>query len=85
MHWFSQWSDGTSKSESTLGDTFLLRLTVRGRYREAFLACRKHRLDLNILYDLAPSQFMENLSKFVEAVPEVDYLNLFVSALKYVT
>lgn len=57
-------------------------LTPRGNYRAAFLACRKHRLDLNILYDLAPEQFMSSLDEFVKQVPESDYLNLFVSSLK---
>ncbi|WVW79282.1 hypothetical protein I302_101249 [Kwoniella bestiolae CBS 10118] len=54
---------------------------LSGNYRNAFLQCRKHRLDLNVLYDLDPSQFMKNLKDFVEQVPEVDYLNLFVSSL----
>lgn len=55
-----------------------------GAYRAAFLTCRKHRLDLNILYDLDPEKFMANLENFVEQVYEVDYLNLFISSLKYV-
>ncbi|WVO22664.1 uncharacterized protein IAS62_003995 [Cryptococcus decagattii] len=50
-------------------------------YRAAFLTCRKHRLDLNILYDLDPEKFMVNLENFVEQVHEVEYLNLFVSSL----
>ncbi|WRT69010.1 uncharacterized protein IL334_005992 [Kwoniella shivajii] len=54
---------------------------LSGQYRNAFLQCRKHRLDLNILYDLEPSKFMNSLKEFVEQVPEVDYLNLFISAL----
>lgn len=55
---------------------------LAGRYREALMSCRKNRLDLNIIYDLAPEQFMASLPQFVEQVPEVDYLNLFVSSLK---
>ncbi|KAE8543492.1 hypothetical protein D1P53_000206 [Cryptococcus gattii VGV] len=54
---------------------------LAGAYRAAFLTCRKHRLDLNILYDLDPEKFMANLENFVEQVYEVDYLNLFVSSL----
>ncbi|KIY33719.1 elongator complex protein 1, partial [Cryptococcus gattii E566] len=54
---------------------------LAGSYRAAFLTCRKHRLDLNILYDLDPEKFMANLENFVEQVHEVDYLNLFVSSL----
>jgi elongator complex protein 1 len=39
-------------------------------------------LDLNLLYDLEPARFMAGLSDFVEQIPEVDYLNLFVSSLR---
>jgi elongator complex protein 1 len=53
-----------------------------GNYRSAFISCRKHRLDLNILHDLAPKQFMESLEEVIKQIPEVDYLNLFVSSLK---
>ncbi|OCF35522.1 elongator complex protein 1 [Kwoniella heveanensis BCC8398] len=54
---------------------------LAGNYRNALLQCRKHRLDLNVLYDLDPSKFMANLKDFVKQVPEVDYLNLFISSL----
>jgi len=57
-------------------------METRGRYRSAFVHCRKHRLDLNMLYDLHPEQFMRSLPEFVKQVPEVDYLNLFVSSLE---
>jgi elongator complex protein 1 len=53
----------------------------RGNYRTAFLTCRRHRIDLNILYDLDYRAFGENIARFVEQIPEVDYLNLFVSGL----
>lgn len=57
-------------------------LTLRsGNYRTAFLTCRRHRIDLNILYDLDYRAFGENIARFVEQIPEVDYLNLFVSGL----
>lgn len=35
-----------------------------------------------MLYDLNPAAFMRNLEDFVKQVPEVDYLNLFVSSLE---
>ncbi|GMK55839.1 hypothetical protein CspeluHIS016_0208950 [Cutaneotrichosporon spelunceum] len=54
---------------------------LAGEYRSAFLTCRKHRLDLNILYDLAPQRMMDALPSFFEQIPEPDYLNLFVSQL----
>lgn len=54
----------------------------RSRYRAAFLSCRRHRIDLNILYDHSPSPFRSHLTEFVNQVHEVDYLNLFLSGLK---
>jgi elongator complex protein 1 len=53
-----------------------------GKYRNAFMICRKHRLDLNVLHDLDPEGFMLRLPDFVKQVPEVDYLNLFISAMR---
>ncbi|KAI1321045.1 hypothetical protein EDD11_008626 [Mortierella claussenii] len=51
-------------------------------FRTAFITCRKHRIDLNILYDHNPKVFMENVAVFVKQVKEVDYLNLFLSFLR---
>jgi hypothetical protein len=51
-------------------------------YRSAFIACRKHRIDLNLLHDHNPEAFMQNLSTFVGEVREVDYLNFFLSSLR---
>ncbi|KAK9712591.1 putative elongator complex protein 1 [Basidiobolus ranarum] len=50
-------------------------------YRSAFVDCRKHRLDLNILYDHSPDAFMENVALLVTQIKDVDYLNLFLSSL----
>ncbi|ORX39112.1 IKI3 family-domain-containing protein [Kockovaella imperatae] len=58
------------------------RNVASGQYRDAFITCRKHRLDLNLLHDLDPEQFIRRLGDFVDQVQEVDYLNLFVSSLK---
>lgn len=52
------------------------------RYRAAFLLCRRHRIDLNILHDHDPDAFVANLRDFVSQVKDVDYLNLFLSGLK---
>lgn len=54
----------------------------RRRFRSAFLLCRKHRIDLNLLYDHNPSFFTAHLSEFVDQVKDVDHLNLFLSGLK---
>ncbi|KAI9245023.1 IKI3 family-domain-containing protein [Sporodiniella umbellata] len=51
-------------------------------YRSAFVACRKNRIDLNIIYDDGPERFMENIETFVKQVADVDYLNLFLSNLR---
>ncbi|SCV71454.1 BQ2448_3042 [Microbotryum intermedium] len=65
-----------------LSQSSLRLLSSRCHYRTAFLTCRRHRIDLNILYDHKPSTFRAQLSDFVTQVKEVDYLNLFLSGLK---
>lgn len=52
------------------------------RYRSAFLLCRKHRIDLNILHDHDPAAFKANLADFISQIKDVDHLNLFLSGLK---
>ncbi|ELU39450.1 pol II transcription elongation factor [Rhizoctonia solani AG-1 IA] len=53
----------------------------RGDFRRAFLTCRKHRIDLHVLVDYAPTVFTSDPAQFVDQVPEVDYLNLFLTGL----
>ena len=55
-----------------------------GQWRKAFLSCRKHRIDLNVLVEHSPDGFFSNLSKFVEQIDEVDYINLFLTSVGYV-
>ncbi|KAG8966010.1 hypothetical protein FRC05_002930 [Tulasnella sp. 425] len=50
-----------------------------GDYRKALLDCRRHRIDLNILYDHEPRGFMSRLWSFVDQIEEVDYINLFLT------
>lgn len=52
------------------------------RYRSAFLACRKHRIDLNLLFDYNPSAFLGDIGEFVSQLQSVDYLNLFLAAMR---
>lgn len=56
---------------------FLSRL----EYMKAFVACRTHRIDLDILYDYDRNKFEKNAAQFVLLVGRVDYLDLFVSCL----
>ena len=55
-----------------------------GNYRKAFLACRKHRIDLNFIVDHDHAKFLENIPSFVEQVHEVDYINLLLTGLGYI-
>ncbi|EGO00816.1 hypothetical protein SERLA73DRAFT_50627 [Serpula lacrymans var. lacrymans S7.3] len=52
-----------------------------GNYRKAFLACRKHRIDLSFIVEHDQEAFMRRLSSFVKQVDEVDYINLFLTSL----
>lgn len=53
------------------------------KYRSAFLACRSQMVDLNILHDYAPQQFMENILLFIEQVKKVEFIDDFLSRLRY--
>ena len=53
----------------------------RKEYRKAFLLIRKHKVDLNMLYDVNPEQFFEEIDLFVRQIREIDYLNLFINSL----
>ena len=50
-------------------------------YKKAFLICRTQRVDMNILHDYAPDQFMRDVSLFVKQVKKVEYIDLFLSSL----
>ena len=52
------------------------------KYRSAFLACRNHRVDMNILHDHAPRQFVANVDLFIKQLRKVEYIDLFLSTLK---
>lgn len=59
----------------------LLILRFSGQYRKAFLACRKHRIDSNVIVEFDQQAFLDNVNVFVEQVHEVDYINLFLTNL----
>lgn len=54
------------------------------KYKKAFLACRNHRVDMNILHDHSPQIFMEDVALFVDQVKKVEHIDLFLSQLRYV-
>ena len=51
-------------------------------YKKAFAYCRTQRVDMNILYDHAPEQFMTNLELFIDQVKKITYIDLFLSSLR---
>jgi elongator complex protein 1 len=54
----------------------------RKHYKKAFLACRSHRVDMNILHDHNPSAFLKDVSIFIAQVEKVEYIDLFLSQLR---
>ena len=59
-----------------------IRKSITARdYKKAFLACRTHRVDMNILHDYAPEQFMGDIELFLKQVKKAEYVDLFLSSL----
>jgi elongator complex protein 1 len=52
------------------------------KYHLAYLACRSHMVDMNILHDYMPTQFMENIALFVDQVKRVEFIDEFLSRLR---
>ncbi|KAF2155672.1 IkappaB kinase complex, IKAP component [Myriangium duriaei CBS 260.36] len=55
---------------------------IAKNYRKAFFACRNHRVDMNILHDYSPTQFMDCVSLFVDQVKKPVHIDLFLSQLR---
>jgi elongator complex protein 1 len=56
---------------------------ARKDYRSAFLACRGQMVDMNILHDYAPVEFLENIPLFIDQVKKIEFIDEFLSRLKY--
>jgi elongator complex protein 1 len=52
-------------------------------YGKAFKHCRTQRVDMNILYDHRPNQFLSSVGLFLDQLQDVTYIDLFLSSLKY--
>ncbi|KAL8934000.1 MAG: hypothetical protein Q9216_006116 [Gyalolechia sp. 2 TL-2023] len=50
-------------------------------YKKAFLACRNQRVDMNLLHDHRPKQFIENIGLFIDQIKKVEHIDLFLSSL----
>lgn len=55
----------------------------RKKYKKAFVACRNHRVDMNILHDHNPREFFTNIEIFVDQLEKIEYIDLFLSQLRY--
>ncbi|KAI1132148.1 elongator complex protein [Nemania abortiva] len=51
-------------------------------YERAFAFCRTQRVDMNILYDHKPGQFLTNVGLFLEQVRDIANIDLFLSSLR---
>ncbi|KAI1766571.1 IkappaB kinase complex, IKAP component [Hypoxylon sp. FL1150] len=51
-------------------------------YGKAYAHCRTQRVDMNILYDHRPQQFLANVGLFLEQLQDVAYIDLFLSSLR---
>jgi elongator complex protein 1 len=50
-------------------------------YKKAFKICRVQRVDMNILHDYAPQQFMQSIELFVKQVKKTEYIDLVLTSL----
>jgi len=53
------------------------------KYKKAFIACRNHRVDMNILHDYNAEAFIADAELFVDQVGKSEYIDLFLSQLRY--
>ncbi|KAK4214482.1 IKI3 family-domain-containing protein [Rhypophila decipiens] len=51
-------------------------------YGSAFATCRTQRVDMNILYDHRPEQFLANVDLFLDQIKDAANIDLFLSTLK---
>ncbi|KAF5133760.1 Elongator complex protein 1 [Metarhizium anisopliae] len=51
-------------------------------YSRAFAYCRTQRVDMNILYDHKPTQFLSNVSLFLDELNNMTHIDLFLSSLR---
>lgn len=52
------------------------------KYARAFSYCRAQRVDMNILYDHNPEQFLANVGLFLNQLEDTSYIDLFLSSLR---
>lgn len=55
-------------------------LVHKQKYEESFKLLRKHKIDLNLLYDIDPDKF--SIPLFISSIKKQEYFNLFLTSLK---
>lgn len=53
-------------------------------YRAAYMICRNHIVDMNILHDYKPQQFMSNINLFINQIRKAEFIDEFLSQLRLV-
>ena len=61
------------------------KLVNEENYETAFVLARKHKINLNFIYDINPDKFLNNIRKFISQVNKQDYINLFINSLSNTT
>ncbi|KAL8888320.1 MAG: hypothetical protein Q9215_004232 [Flavoplaca cf. flavocitrina] len=51
-------------------------------YKKAFLACRNQRVDMNMIHDHRPEQFIANVGMFIDQIRKTEHIDLFLSSLR---
>lgn len=52
------------------------------RFKDAFMLCRKHRVDMNILFDHDSSSWFNHALEFLTQINNSEHINLFLSELR---
>ena len=55
---------------------------VRVEFLQAFIVMRKHRINMNLMFDHDPDSFMQNVNSFISQIENPTHLNLFISDLQ---
>jgi len=53
----------------------------RLEFGKAFVVLRKHRINMNLLYDHDPRAFLDNVAAFVRQIDSPAHINLFLTDL----